>query len=140
MAQVIKLRYGDTAEFHDDHIFINDKNAKRSHWVSVISGLALIPFGILMLDRGGFDVNQVETWLGGLILVANLIGAPWRIFKISWREVIPLAEVKSAKVSPGMLNAVLTLKLKNGKQRLLRSKWEHAKDFEVYFGTQNLLV
>lgn len=139
MTQIINLNSGDTVELNDDHIRINDATAKRYYWIRIISGILMLPFGVLMLSKGAGDFSQVETWLGILILLAHLIGTPLLLMGTSWQEIVHLNEVRSARVTPGLLNATLVLRLKNGKRRKLTGKWAQAKVFKTYLETKSLL-
>ena len=132
MTQTIELSSGGTAEFNNEFIQIDDKKEKRNYWIFLVSTLIWIPTSILFLASEDFDFSRPFTWVWLFILVAHLIVGPLQIYRTSFQEMVRLDEVKSAKVTTGYKDAVLTLKLKDGKRRRIRAKYDYAKDFRSF--------
>ncbi len=132
MTLTIELASGGSAEFNQEYIRIDDKKERRNDWIFLASSLLWVPTSILFLAADDFQITGLINWMWLFVLVAHLIVGPLRIWTTSFQSMIWLDEVKSAKVMTGYQNATLSLKLRNGKRRNIRAKYDHAKTFRTF--------
>ena len=138
MAHTVELASGGKAEFSNEYIQIEDKKERRNYWLFLASSLLWIPTSLMFLAADDFNFDRWINWVWLFNFVAHLIIGPLQIFRTSFQNMVWLDEVKSAKVSTGYKDATLTLKLKNGKLRRIRAKYEYVKDFRSFISTNNL--
>lgn len=132
MTQTIELPGGGSAEFNNEFIRVDDEKAKRNHWLVLFSSVIWIPISFLQVSNESFDFSNQMTWIWAGVFLLHLVAGAFMVFRTSWQEMVWLDDVKSAKVTTGYKYATLVLKLKNGKRRSVRAKYDYVKDFRAF--------